>query len=143
MKYLIIIFISLITIAGTCRKESATCHTKVSFINRSQNSISVDWNAYYPDTLLGNGFYNPSSQAQIHEVLPSETNIDAVSLGVDCFESRFKTQITSGIIMIYVFDKTVLQNNNWDTIKKYNMYLKRYDLSLQDLQNKDWTITYP
>jgi hypothetical protein len=143
MKYLIYSFIFLILVASTCKKESDTCHRRVTIKNQSGNSIFVDWGSNYPDTILRNEFPSPLSQPQQYEVLPSEINSQGITTGGDCFESRFKSQITSGTLMIYVFDKTVLQNNPWDSIKKYSMYLKRYDLSLQDLQNKDWTITYP
>lgn len=45
--------------------------------------------------------------------------------------------------MIYVFDNKITSTTSPDTIFKYKMYLERYDITLEDLQNRDWTITYP
>ena len=79
------------------------------------------------------------------EVKLAETNTEATrTRGGDCIESHFGTWlIPSDTFMIYVFDANILNTIPWDTIRKYDMYLKRYDLSLQDLKNSNWTITYP
>ena len=45
--------------------------------------------------------------------------------------------------MIYIFDAGVLESTPWSTVVNDYMVLKRFDLSLQNLQKMDWTITYP
>ncbi|MFD1631674.1 hypothetical protein [Pseudopedobacter beijingensis] len=45
--------------------------------------------------------------------------------------------------MFYVFDGEVLENTDWKTVKANNMYLQRYDLSLEDLRKLNFTIPYP
>ncbi|MCX6155721.1 MAG: hypothetical protein NT007_16330 [Candidatus Kapabacteria bacterium] len=44
---------------------------------------------------------------------------------------------------LFLFDKTVTDSVPWDTIKKYNMYLKRIDFDLKYLDSTNWTLTYP
>lgn len=45
-------------------------------------------------------------------------------------------------MMIYVFDGPILESQGWDYIKTNNLVLKRYDVTLHDLENMNWTITY-
>ena len=45
--------------------------------------------------------------------------------------------------MYFIYDACILETTPWDTIKAKYIVLKRYDLSLQDLQQMNWTITYP
>jgi hypothetical protein len=148
MKNLIKIFlISQLLISGTCRKESDSCHQKINFKNNSNESIFIHESYTYPRKSLSGTyalFPNPLSQPQIYEVKPGETNIEATrTRGGDCFESRFGTDLLpSDTTIIYVFDRNVLQTVSWDTIREHDLYLKRYDLSLQDLKNGNWTITY-
>ena len=47
------------------------------------------------------------------------------------------------VLHIFVLSKIVWETTTCDTIEKYNMILKRIDLSLLDLQNKNWVIKYP
>ncbi len=49
----------------------------------------------------------------------------------------------SGIMHGFIFEKQTVIEQPWDTIVANNMILKRYDLSLDDLERMDWTITYP
>jgi len=39
-------------------------------------------------------------------------------------------------------DANTLETTSWDTIKLNYKVLKRYDLSFQDLEKMNWTITY-
>ncbi len=59
----------------------------------------------------------------------------------DTYEGRFE-QFRK--VMVFVFDAQVLETTPpWDTVKAKYLVLKRYDLSLQDLESMNWTITYP
>ncbi|MDR1090406.1 MAG: hypothetical protein LBL79_04955 [Prevotella sp.] len=56
---------------------------------------------------------------------------------------KSKLTFENGVMMLFFFNKEVIENFPWETIVKNKMYLKKYDLTLEDLQAKDWTITYP
>lgn len=46
-------------------------------------------------------------------------------------------------ISIFILSKGTVDKYDWEKIRvEYNI-LKRYDLSLSDLQNNNWMITYP
>ena len=48
----------------------------------------------------------------------------------------------SSVIMVYVFDGTTLETSKWQTVKDNNLVLKRYDLTLEDLEGMNWEIIY-
>jgi hypothetical protein len=45
--------------------------------------------------------------------------------------------------MVFVLDLQVVESNPWMDIYNNYMVLRRYDLSLADLQCLNWIITYP
>lgn len=51
--------------------------------------------------------------------------------------------LPSDTLSIYVFHADTLRNNTWSVIRDKSMYLKRYDLSLDVLEEMDYTVTYP
>ena len=45
-------------------------------------------------------------------------------------------------LMFFVFSVDTLDKYSWDEIREGYMVLKRYDLSITDLDSLNWTITY-
>ena len=136
------LFTTFITIIfyGCIRKETANCHFNIYVKNNSNKPIYIYGYYDYPDSSLKNKNYNPAVSGEYYKVKPSErTNIYRRS----CYEGVFKISIPSDTIMVYIFDAQTLETTPWETVKKNNLYLKRYDLSLQDLRNLNWRINYP
>jgi hypothetical protein len=48
-----------------------------------------------------------------------------------------------GVLQVFIIDKCIWRTEPCDTIKKYNKILKRYQLTLDDVEKMNWTITYP
>jgi hypothetical protein len=46
-------------------------------------------------------------------------------------------------LSIYLFHFDTLNTNTWDQIRAGYKVLRRYDLSIQDLQNRNFRINYP
>ena len=96
----------------------------------------------YPDT---NAFAlgpNPILDPNFSKVKAFENNEYVLWLR-GCWETRYKSSIPSDTLMVYVFDENVLENTPWDTVVENNLVLKRYDLSLPDIVNNNWSVTYP
>jgi hypothetical protein len=85
---------------------------------------------------------NPALSPESDKVMSFQTTINPL-LSRSCWEDRFDSEIKSDTLMIYVFDAHVLENTTWDTVKAEYLVLKRYDLSLKDIQKLNWAITYP
>jgi hypothetical protein len=140
MNY-ILIFIFIFSCACVKKKD---CHKTIVFRNNSDKTIYIDYGVDYPDTLnIPARYQNPVLQPDVYKVSPYSKNENALWRRT-CYEGSLKNGIFhSGIIMIYVFDAEVLDTVLWETVKEENMILKRYDLSLEDLQMLNWEVPYP
>jgi hypothetical protein len=132
---------SLLLICATC-KDDENCHDTIIFLNNSSDTLYVISSSEYPDTLAFKNSPDPKLNSNFTRVLPFENN-STVLWGRDCVELAYKDLIPSDTMMVYVFDGQVLETMSWDYVKANNLVLKRYDLSLQDLKDLNWTITYP
>ena len=126
-----------ILISATCSNDNENCHNKVTIINNSDKDIYFSASSRYPDTLTL--YPNPASAGDYYKV---GRNATGKHLYRDCIEYDFKAN-PSGIIMYYIYDAQTLKTVPWDTVVKNYMILKRYDLTKQDLDSMQWTITYP
>lgn len=43
-------------------------------------------------------------------------------------------------LSLFIFDYELTLKSNWDTLRKNNLYLKRLDLTLEELNRLNWTI---
>lgn len=55
------------------------------------------------------------------------------------FEDAFGSKIKSDTLMVYIFDVSKLDANS----SVGDALIQRYDLSLPDLQQLNWKLTYP
>jgi len=114
------------------------CHKEIGIINNSNKSIYIFEYTFYPDTTMMT-YNNPFPGNPHYKTLPHTENYIQSR---DCFES-FMTHPQADTSMIFIFDANVIETVPWDTIRAKYLFLKRYDLSLMDLENMNWTITYP
>jgi hypothetical protein len=98
--------------------------------NNSSDSIYVIYTEIYPDTTL-------------------DCRLAAIGVGANQ-EYRFflrngwENELGRiGILQLFIIDKDIWNTEPCDTIKKSNKILKRYQLTLDDLRNLNWRITYP
>lgn len=135
LKLTLAVFLQLILMSSSCKRDSGYYDFRLKLLNKSDNAVYTCFYQSYPDTVLGS--HNPFSSDS--RVEPNET----FTLGRGgSWESAFKEDISQKL-MIYVFDADVVENTPWDTIKANYLVLKRYDLTLQDIEEMDWTICYP
>lgn len=137
MKNLIILLFCIMLISAACSDDNNNCHSCIKIVNKSSTSIYYYESLHYPDTSINN--YNPSKAGSFFKVESNSTNDDITS---SCFEADFRIN-PYGKIIYFIYDAHTIETVPWDTIKKKYMILKRYDLSLDDLNKMNWTITYP
>lgn len=73
----------------------------------------------------------------------SDTTIPLYIRTFRAWEKYINDQCTDQKVRIFIFSDSVMNYVPWDTIKKRNLFLKRYDLSLDSIKRMDWVITYP
>jgi hypothetical protein len=138
MKTSYLLFFFILTCCAP--KDRGDCHYKINFINNSQSILYVFYSTDSELTKYGtpDPRFNNESKS-----FPNTTNESALKFGnakPQCGEDKFDS---APKLYVFVFDNQVLEANSWDDVKANNLYLKRYDLTLQDLKNSNWTITYP
>ncbi len=121
----------------------------IYMINNSQydiisivNSISIDRGRYYtnisyPDTIL-------STKRDFIGVPQKKSNEKYAFAGnSSSWEAIYKHLIPNDTISVFVFDSEVLDTYPWEEVRDEYKILKRYDLSLEDLQKLNFTLHYP
>ncbi len=91
------------------------------------------YGTYYPDSL-------PKSDHFIIKNILSNHSY-CLSNGIE-WEIVFST-IPSDTLSIYIFNSDTLNKYSWDKIRKEEMFLRRYDLSLEDLKKLKYKVSYP
>jgi hypothetical protein len=125
----------VVFLGNTCGKDENK-HNSIDFKNNINRTIFVHGKWWYPDTTIS--FGNPAEAGEYYKVAAKASGNPLMIM--DTYEDRFKQHDT---FMILVFDALVLETTPWDTVKAKYLVLKRYDLSLDDLKNMNWTISYP
>lgn len=134
IKIMLLFLISYLNI-GCDGKESNNCHKFITFRNDFIADIYVDGSFSYPDTSIR---FQPNFADKI-----GITKNKPALWGRDCYENKFAIPYINDTLMIFVFDAQVFENTHWDSVVKDYMIIKRYDVSLQDLRDNDWLLTYP
>lgn len=135
LKINYITFLALVFLSATCIRDNQNCHTMLEIINNSEKAIYFHPSAGYPDTLTLD--YNPSVAGDYFKIEKSSRKKDVYR---SCIEGEF---LISTKIIYFIYDAQTLETTPWDTVKSKYLILKRYDLTLQDLKDMNWTITYP
>lgn len=125
---LLLTFVYLICSASSCLNMRPPEFPLLTFVNNSDEGLELDINDDYPDTL-------------------------AKRIWMDYVEANKKKEIVyyaNGnklfkkipFLQIMVYGRSA-ENQPIDTVRKYNLVLKRYQLSKHDLDSMNWVVTYP
>jgi len=141
MKNLIVILIILITGSSKCVMdglEEIEPDSTLTIVNNSAEELIYITSIQDDTTLEKMEFIKDKVQ---YEALTIKAN----SLIED--ESNwiysFTNNETPDTLRVFLFAKNTIVNTEWDQIESEYLILKRYDLTLSDLDSLDWTITYP
>lgn len=137
---IILMVLSFVFMANTCNKEDENHHKTIEVVNNSEKAIYAYFDVAYPDTLALSGVPS-SSEPSIYKVEPHKRNKTALWQNT-FWEVIFRDgrRILSDTLMVFIMDAELLESN---TTHVNNTIIQRYDLSLQDLQRINWTLTYP
>ncbi|MCK4677470.1 MAG: hypothetical protein KAT48_05005 [Bacteroidales bacterium] len=133
MKPMFISFLCLILLsASTCKKEGVDCHHDLIVLNNSNDTIICAIKSYYDNLCKIDGPELKPNQSYTFNLLRT------------CWEEELSNGQKQEF---YIVDPA---NYNipgvfydCDSIEIKNTVLKHYELTLQDLQNANWTVTYP
>jgi len=135
MKYLTFFLVGIIFVSNTCsNKNDKDCHTSITIFNNSDKAIYFHISPAYSDTLILD--FNPTEANKDFKIEKFSSKKDIFR---SCIEGKF---YNSSEIRYFIYDAQILDSTPWDTIVNNYMILKRFDLSLEDLQKMNWTISY-
>lgn len=138
----IILLLNIIPLLVSCEAtNTAKCHKIITVVNKTNKTIYVDASESYPVTDFTKLIVDPLFNPQTTKVEANASSKNVLPTYGNCYEAMFPN-IKSGIMMVFVFDGPTLETQGWDYIKTNNLVLKRYDLTLKDLEDMNWTITY-
>ena len=144
-----LLVISLISTAVTCeQQENENCHTSIRFSNNTEKDLIVmhrhlSFHFTDPFNIVRLGF---NVKDEWHRVNRGEQNNRRAmsTFGRVCIEHVFEDNKNWGdTVFIYIFDATVVENTPWEVVARDNLILKRYHLTLEDLQRLNWIVSYP
>lgn len=146
-KKLLILFFILFFLYGCVLLEKG--HNYILFVNNSNDDIYVTLSYYYPDSIFHHSWGAISFNEQETKVNAKSSSDNTLRLyWGDTWEIKFQTQIESDTLIVFVLNVDSI--NSWEvrnnSIKGYNpddAVLKRYYLSLDDLNRMNWAIYYP
>jgi len=132
MKTIILSIILLVLFSSsTCKKEGADCHRKIIIKNNSDTAIIQAFKFYYNDKCLLSG----------NRIEPDSLFIDNRS---QCWEDMFYEGKQYELFIVNPNNyNTQLVFYNCDSIIFKNTILKHYKLTLSELKQSNFTITYP
>jgi len=132
MRNFILILTSIILVSVTCDREGENCHRKIMVINHSTNSIVQALNIKNTvgkclltgSTILPEGIYEYTNRSCFEDVLSVGETFEFYIIDPNHYN-------TPGVFY------------DCDLIEINNTILKHYVLTLEDLKNSNFTITYP
>jgi hypothetical protein len=139
---LILVTVPILLLANACPDkdmDSEFVDSSITIQNNTDKALLRYFDFYnYPDTNLA--IDNPFNNAKQEELasIPPQNSAEQKEAWIKYFEQTNTTKL-----MLFLLDYETVKSIEWDTIKANYLILKRYDLSLQDLENMNWTVTYP
>lgn len=139
MKIIVLLFFTLVLCSNSCEKAPFVDKAyRIIVINNSSKDVYVhkadlDAERQYPDTLL------PTSNATFLKIPAKKRGyFDSKTT----WEENVK-DLPSDTLSVFFIDGSTFENEEWDTIRDEYLIIERYDLSIEDLEKSNFTITYP
>lgn len=135
---IIVTIISIFVLSSSCENLMEKWYT-IKIQNNTDKVIFVSAGCAryglfsYPDTIL------TTSKPSLLSVSPNDFNYLTSSIK---WEEIVKEQ-PEAKLSIYIFNSDTINSYDWAQIKNGNKVMKRMDFSIEELENKNWTIVFP
>ncbi len=127
---LLTMFVSLS--ASSCNNKEEL-HRYIYLKNSTSKTIYYGLSYSYPDTSFNKIEDVPGNKGSIAYRINAgvQTTLPAASFAYN------------PTMQLFIFDANTIETTPWDSIVAHNMVLKRYQFTESDMQQANWTITYP
>jgi hypothetical protein len=132
-------FFTLVTICSQCNHVAMDNSYTINLVNKSDYPIG-----YYFATGGKYGTYYPDSLPETSNYIIYDVN-KVLRPGYESHLNwnKFFQLLPHDTLSVFIFSTDTLNKYSWEEVRKEYKILKRYDFSLKDLQQMNWTITYP
>lgn len=140
MKYLIQpLFAVILFVCTGCPEEIDPADSKILIINNSDKEIVHYDELKNPSdtTLLTIAFPQTPENTESRTIQANDTSIEEAGF------RRILSNNPDKVYMFYLFSRDTIEQVPWERIVEENLVLRRYDLTLDSLEARNWTITYP
>lgn len=137
MKNIWLVIVCLCFFLISCEKKDV--HYQIWFNNNTDYCIGVFYDPYYPDTTIAYPWF-PADSTEC-KIQPDGNRVYTNGHFKSTFESFFES--TNDKLMFFVFDYDTITTCEWQDVVDDYMVKQRYDVSLYDLNQLDWRITFP
>lgn len=135
LTHLAFLFTAIGTTLVSCEVPwGATKRSGFNIQNNSAVTISTSLSKNYPDTLI------PDSNSVRRIILSSGNVFDFTTS--DKF-SKYFSQLPADTLSIFFISQDSISKYGWKQIQSRYLLLARKDISLKDLEDSDYLITYP
>ena len=148
MKNIIkILLLLMICTANMCEKkeDSENCHFAIKFSNNTTKNLRVKsayHSVHHPEPLdITRLSY--TAMGEMYKINSNEQDNRSAMKIRGCIEKVFKREGYTDTVFVYIFDAELIENTPWEVIARDYLVLKRYDLTLEDLNSLNWNIPYP
>lgn len=133
--YIIMVCSFLSINASSCHKESDNCHRYIHFTNNSGKDLYYQFNIF--DEIREN---NPALFPSSYLINKDQYKRLRSTTSFTCFESI--SEEGNGNVFLFLFDSKIINNSSWETVRENNMYLKKYVLTIEELNKMNWKIIF-
>jgi hypothetical protein len=142
--FIIFIIIDLLICSCGCNQREPYCKgewdTRMIFFNNSDSNLWVVHSSGYPDTSLINDNYKYGETYVI-------SHTHKVHYELCTWEDFFKDHIANDTLLVLIgYSKLKPEDiieNGFNELNSDFSILKQYNLTIEDLENMNWIITYP
>jgi len=142
MKFSKLIFI--LCIWGLCSSINACGKLKdnprfIKLENNSHGIIHVDFQYNYPDTII----LDRALVDHIDTIGPNKSIKVPTASKNRRWANHINDSNPQNVLMVFVYSLDTLKKYSWEEIQDDYKVLKRYDLTVNQIKQMDWTVTYP
>lgn len=139
---LLLVSLTIMVLSACKEKDPNECNMRggrderLIIYNYSPKAFYFQLDYYYPgvnlnDPATGNGDH--------YAVYPGLSNsFDSRT----CWENVFETTIESDTLIVYFFDKHLV-DSSWQYVRDNQLYLEQRKLTLNELKQANWEVVYP
>ncbi|MGV8091904.1 MAG: hypothetical protein AB2L24_08580 [Mangrovibacterium sp.] len=132
VKYVLAMIIMIVYSNNSCELLGDHVY-RFWILNNSNEALNFLVSYNYPDTII------PDTYDKVKSLNPNDkTPYDSKKKWEEVFY-----ELPADTLSIFIFSRNTIINQEWEKILENYMVLKRYDLSIEDLEEQNWVVAYP